>query len=119
MIVAGPMCLYSLYTVNVMGMIYWALLFASSYSKRRELAGGALEESYAFSAAAYESAQPTSARRKSRWASRSAVKKAAAARREQENIDSILEKVHAHGMQSLNWMERRALCKATERQRSK
>jgi stage IV sporulation protein FB len=36
---------------------------------------------------------------------------------EQEQIDAILAKVSAHGMQSLTWAERRALKRATERQR--
>ena len=120
MCIAGPMFLVSIYFINPFGMIYWALLFASSYNKRRtEAAYGAGQESYAFSAAAYESTRRSSGGRKARWASRSAVKKAAAARKEQENIDAILEKVHAQGMQSLNWMERRALRKATERQRER
>jgi len=118
MIIAGPMCLYSLYTLNIMGLIYWALLFASSYNKRREAAFGGGEEAYAFSAAAYESAQPAG-RRKARWPARKAVKQAAAERREREKIDAILEKVHAQGMQSLTWLERRTLRKATERQRGK
>jgi len=38
---------------------------------------------------------------------------------EQERIDRILAKVSAQGMASLNWLERRALRKATERQRSR
>lgn len=38
---------------------------------------------------------------------------------EQAQIDSILAKVSAHGMQSLTWSERRALRKATERQRER
>jgi hypothetical protein len=118
MIIAGPMCLFSLYGLNIMGMIYWALLFASSFNKRRESARGGGEEAFAFSAAAYESTRPAG-RRKSRWPARSAVKKAAAERRDQEKIDEILAKVHAKGMQSLNWMERRALRKATERQRAR
>jgi hypothetical protein len=118
MVIAGPMCLYSLYTVNVMGMIYWALLFASCYNKRREATFGGTEEAYAYSAAAYESNLPAG-RRKARGPARSVVKKAAAERREQEKIDAILAKVHAQGMQSLNWAERRALRKATERQRAR
>ena len=38
---------------------------------------------------------------------------------EQARIDTILAKVSAHGMQSLTWAERRALRKATERQRKR
>ena len=36
---------------------------------------------------------------------------------EQARIDAILDKVSAHGMQSLTWWEKRTLRKATERQR--
>jgi len=41
------------------------------------------------------------------------------ARREQAHIDAILAKVSAHGMQSLTWLEKRALKKATEHQRQR
>lgn len=40
-----------------------------------------------------------------------------AERDEQSRVDGILAKVSAHGLQSLTWRERRALRKATERQR--
>ena len=40
-----------------------------------------------------------------------------AERDEQETIDRILAKVHEKGMNSLSWSERRALKRATERQR--
>ena len=43
----------------------------------------------------------------------------AAEQREQEQIDRILQKVHASGMNSLSWSERRTLKKATERQRQR
>jgi membrane associated rhomboid family serine protease len=39
--------------------------------------------------------------------------------REQADIDAILAKVSAHGMQSLTWFEKRALRKATENQRAR
>jgi hypothetical protein len=38
---------------------------------------------------------------------------------ERKMIDAILAKVSAHGMQSLSWMEKRALKKATEHQRQR
>lgn len=38
---------------------------------------------------------------------------------EQGRIDRILEKVSLHGMHSLSWLEKRALRKATERQRAR
>ena len=41
----------------------------------------------------------------------------AAEKHEQEQIDRILQKVHDRGMNSLTWMEKRTLRRATERQR--
>lgn len=46
-----------------------------------------------------------------------AQRRAKQAELEQARIDAILAKVSAHGMHSLTWRERRALHKATERQR--
>jgi membrane associated rhomboid family serine protease len=37
--------------------------------------------------------------------------------RERDRVDHILEKIHAKGIRSLTWFERRTLRKATERQR--
>jgi Zn-dependent protease len=66
--------------------------------------------------AAYE---PLTPKRKgpSRRAARRAAKAAQVERSEQQQIDAILAKVSAHGMQSLTWLEKRRLRKATERQR--
>ena len=65
--------------------------------------------------------QPEEAGRKSRKLSRRAVrrlrKQAQNDETEQARIDEILAKVSAHGMHSLTWLEKRALRKATERQR--
>ena len=51
-----------------------------------------------------------------RWA-KAAAKRARRDRKEQERIDAILAKVHDKGLHSLTWWEKRALKKATERQR--
>ena len=60
-------------------------------------------------------------KRKSKRLSRRAMKKlrkqALAEEAEQARLDAILAKVSAQGMQSLTWTERRALHKATQRQR--
>jgi membrane associated rhomboid family serine protease len=62
-------------------------------------------------------------RRRHRHVSRRAIKKARKlaeqAALEQQRIDMILAKVSATGMASLTWRERRALHKATERQRKR
>ena len=46
-----------------------------------------------------------------------AMKQAREDRMEQQKIDAILAKISAHGKDSLNWVEKRALKKATERKR--
>jgi Zn-dependent protease len=53
----------------------------------------------------------------SRRAKRRLRKQAEREENEQSRIDAILAKVSAKGMQSLTWLERRALHQATERQR--
>jgi hypothetical protein len=53
----------------------------------------------------------------SRRALKKAQRRAKQAEIEQAHIDAILAKVSAQGMPSLTWRERRALHKATERQR--
>jgi hypothetical protein len=58
-------------------------------------------------------------KRRSRWAAKRAMKLARAERDERQRIDEILAKVSAQGMQSLTWLERRALRKATEHQRKR
>ena len=55
----------------------------------------------------------------SRWSAARAKKRAREEQAEQAKIDEILAKVSAHGMHSLTWMEKRALHKATERQRKR
>ena len=61
--------------------------------------------------------EPARKSRVSRWKERRVARQLAFERAEQQKIDAILAKVSAHGMQSLTWLERRALRKATERQR--
>jgi stage IV sporulation protein FB len=80
------------------------------------------EESNDYSAAMWkpdEVDEPV--KKKSKRLSPRAVKKlrkqAHAEEAEQARLDAILAKVSAHGMQSLTWAERRALHKATQRQR--
>jgi len=70
--------------------------------------------------AAYEPQTPKKSRM-SRWkakrARNQAMQQEQSERAEQQKIDAILAKVSAHGMQSLSWMEKRALKQATERKR--
>jgi Zn-dependent protease len=64
---------------------------------------------------------PDTPRRKdlSKRVLRRAQKREAAEAAEQVHVDAILAKVSAHGMHSLTWWEKRALKRATERQRKR
>lgn len=118
MVVAVPMCALALVNQQFIGLIVWALLFSSSYSRRRQLYAegtGALDA--AIAASAQDSASPRKRNwQKAGWA-QAAARRAAKVRKEQRKIDAILEKVGAKGMHSLSWWEKRTLQKATERQR--
>jgi hypothetical protein len=77
------------------------------------------EETEDYSASLWNEPAHATVRHKhvSRRALKKAQRRARQAELEQAHIDSILAKVSAQGMQSLTWRERRALHKATERQR--
>jgi len=117
MIGAGAMGIFGLATWN------WLLLFIAingafvCYQKRmmlKEMGPAGLQDAVEYSAAHRERSP-----RASRRAIRRARREAARERAQQQRIDAILEKVSAHGMQSLSWWERRALRRATERQRQR
>jgi hypothetical protein len=118
MVLAVPMCAIALVQQQFIGLIVWALLFSSSYSRRRQLHA---EGAGALDAAIAASAQDSGGPRKRNWQragwAQAAAKRAAKVRKEQRKIDAILEKVGAKGMHSLTWWEKRSLQKATERQR--
>jgi stage IV sporulation protein FB len=110
---------------GVLLMIIAANCFINCYQQRLLLKaegpwGFTEEQDSTDYSAAYEPATPRK-RRLRRWAARRAqrraLKEAREQRLEQQRIDAILAKVSAHGMHSLNWLERRALKKATEHQR--
>ena len=123
MFVAVPLFFLALVGHAFLAMIFWALLFSSSYVKRKQLqASGTndLDDAIAYSAQMGASPEPLL---KQRWGKRTGVsttqlmKQAEADRREQGKIDLILAKVSAEGMQSLTKRERKTLADATERQR--
>jgi stage IV sporulation protein FB len=94
--------------------------FTNCLSTRRMLlaAGpyGMEEESVDYSAAYEPYSRPN---RESRRAAKRSTKLARQERKDRERIDRILAKVSTHGMQSLNWWQRRKLKQATERQRQR
>ncbi len=95
MILAVPMFALSLAHQNIMGLVFWGFLFASSYTARKTM-----EVSEA-----PESATGWRSRRWAKSSNRALVKR----RREEQKIDAILAKVSAKGMQSLTWWEKRTL----------
>lgn len=107
---------------------WWIILIAISCflycrQKRLALAEGNAEEwqdSIDYSASLFGGPHEEPPRRRKRLSRRAIAKARKIARREaaeQERIDLILSKVSARGMHSLNWRERRALHKETEKQR--
>jgi Zn-dependent protease len=114
--------------VAMVGLAYLSLLlvliagfgFHTCFQQRAQLKqiGPGEFESEALYASAYEPLTPKR-RKASRWALRRAHKHARQEREEQKAIDIILARVSAHGMNSLTWFERRALRRATERQRAR
>lgn len=97
------------------------MCFMNCLNMRRQLLAAGpygLEEDEGIDySAAYDTGRP---KRKpfSQWKGKRAAKRAAADRDEQQRIDAILAKVSAKGMNSLTWLEKRALKKATEHQRA-
>lgn len=73
--------------------------------------------------AAYEIDPDRKTKRRQSWSLKRAAKRAQRQAKDEQlekvKIDAILAKVSAHGMQSLTWMEKRALHKATEHQRQR
>lgn len=78
---------------------------------------GLESEGIDYSASLRPDAPARKRRRASRWAIRRLRREAQRDAAEQQLIDTILAKVSAQGMHSLTWSERRALKRATERQR--
>jgi Zn-dependent protease len=76
-------------------------------------------EDHAVSANAFRPVEAPRRRKLSKRSIKRAQKRAAEEQAEQARIDAILDKVSAHGMQSLTWWEKRTLRKATERQRQR
>jgi Zn-dependent protease len=99
-------------------------LFFTCYQQRQQLKENAPEawadsSTVDYTASIYGRPEKPRRRRINRRAINRARKIAHQEAVERERIDSILAKVSAHGMHSLTWGERRALRKATERQRKR
>lgn len=82
----------------------------------RQMRSEGFDDQYEYAASLRED---NGTQRTSTRAARKLQKQMAAERAEQAKVDAILQKVSEHGMNSLSWSERRALKKATERQRKR
>lgn len=77
------------------------------------------EDSFDYGAAAAAASRPQRRKLGAKWSAMRARNSAKAAQAEQASIDAILAKVSAKGMNSLTWLEKRTLKRATERQRQR
>jgi len=116
----------ALATLNIFLGFLALMGFLYCMNYRRQLIAMGPEEyadSTDYSAAYEQSTHSDHVRRRRRRfnprVARKLRKLAQQAEREQRQIDEILAKVSAHGMNSLTWFERRALHKATEKQRKR
>jgi stage IV sporulation protein FB len=100
MILAVPMFALSLVRGDFIGLIFWTLLFMSSYTSRQTME-------------VVESPTATTGWRSRSWAGRTSHRQAVKRRRQEQKIDAILAKVSAKGMQSLTWWEKRTLRKGS------
>jgi hypothetical protein len=106
-------------TMRTLAIIY-AVLYTLTVLGDRDMSNAAHLGGMAFGAA-YVFAERRFGglveRQRSGWAQRRKRQAVQNEQTEQETIDRILAKVHDKGMNSLSWSERRALKRATERQR--
>jgi Zn-dependent protease len=119
MILSVPFFGLALFGWDFLGMAVWFLIFADCFQRRRMLTAAgpsAMEEEVTYNY--MDTADPRRKRGKKRWAA-AARKRARAEQAEQARIDAILDKVKERGLHSLTWGEKRALKKATERQRER
>ena len=106
-------------TMRVMAILF-AVFYLLSIVGDRDMSDAAHLGGMAFGAAFVylgRHFRPLLERQRHGWSQRANRRVAQAERDEQETIDRILQKVHEKGMNSLSWNEKRALKRATERQR--
>jgi Zn-dependent protease len=121
MVAAVPFGLWGLFQNTLFTVCLAIVGFMTCFRQRRELKmnHSADEEEYDLSAAWDEPGSvKVRQKKKQRWAN-AARKRAREEQAEQARIDAILDKVKEQGLHSLTWGEKRALRKATERQRER
>lgn len=117
---AALMFIWGLITVQLLLAFVGVSCFLTCLNLRQQLLAGGpwafQDEDTDYSAAQWN---PKASAAEDDAETRRAQKRAAQEEAEQRKIDAILEKVHQKGMHSLNFLERRALKQATERQRQR
>lgn len=125
MIVGLPIVAFSLVGHHMWTLVIVANCVINAFRQKAQLkAAGpwAFQDEEEDYSAAYWKPSPTesqASRKAEERAERDAAREASTEAAEQEKIDRILEKVHQKGMASLNFMEKRTLRLATERQRQR
>jgi len=125
MIGAGFLIAWGLVSASLLLLLIAIFGFMNCLNMRRQLqAAGPWafqeEDGIDYSASLFnKDADAPKRRHLSKRVLRRAQKREAAEAVEQERVDAILAKVSAHGMHSLTWWEKRALKRATERQRKR
>jgi Zn-dependent protease len=120
MIGAGVVAVYGIFEGSLMLVLIMFFCFLNCWNLNQQLKYAGAEEfdnpdAVDYSASIYAKDPKPRKPRKNWFARRTASLEEE--RAEQEKIDGILAKVSAQGMNSLTWMEKRALRQATERQR--
>lgn len=120
---AVVMAMVSIATGAIMMVILWMCLLMYCVQMRAQAKAEGPTEFEDYSANLSYASENAARRRKQgrlrRWKSDRIRRQARAEAQEQERIDTILAKVSSQGMNSLTWAERRALKRATERQRQR
>ncbi|HEY8666174.1 MAG TPA: site-2 protease family protein [Tepidisphaeraceae bacterium] len=115
-LVDSPVNLF-LILIAIMGLVYCIQLRRQLRANGPEMYTD--EDGIDYQASIYGPRHSRRKRKISRWKIRRVQKLERREELEQQQIDAILAKVSAHGMQSLTWREKRALRKATEHQRQR
>ena len=119
MVVAVLLFMLAAYGMNVIGMLVCAMLFFDSLQRRRALqvdGPGTIDQLISSSANISDLPGPKRKRLLQRWL-HWIGRRDHRARKEQQMVDKILEKVSEKGMHSLTRREKRILRRATQRQR--
>jgi stage IV sporulation protein FB len=120
MVASVGMGVWSLQQGSLFMAVLWVMCFITCFKLRQALkAQGPEEYENAIDySAAYDNPSPRRRKMRKSWF-KAARRRAMREQSEQARIDAILAKVHDRGLHSLTWFEKRALKKATERQRQR